>query len=178
MRRDDLLDLNDVLQHPGRELAVDISTELPEVEDVDLLRPLEGLLEAVSTGNLLLLSGKFTGRMVFECARCSAPLEKDVNFELEEQFPVEGTPSSLNAQDYARVVADEPEIFEDNSLRVEALLRQHLLVALPMQALCEFGWDGPCPVALARGVQAMEPPHGRPEFEKLSKLLHDEGSGS
>ena len=178
MRRDDLLDLNDVLQHPGRELAVDISTELPDVEDLDLLRPLEGFLEAVSTGNLLLISGKFTGKMVFECARCSAPLEKEINFELEEQFPVEGTPSSLNAQDYARVVPDEPEMFDGNSLLVEALLRQHLLVALPMQALCEHGWDGPCPVAQARETAKKEPEHGRPEFEKLANLLHDEGPSS
>lgn len=178
MRRDDLLDLNDVLQHPGRELAVDISTELPDVEDLDLLRPLEGFLEAVSTGNLLLITGKFTGKMVFECARCAAPLEKEVSFELEEQFPVVGSPSSLNAQDYARVEPDEPEMFDGNSLLVEALLRQHLLVALPMQALCEFGWDGACPVALARGALAREQEHGRPEFEKLSKLLQDEGSAS
>ena len=178
MRRDDLLDLNDVLQHPGRELAVDVSTELPDVEDLDLLKPIEGFLEAVSTGNLLLLNGKFTGKMVFECARCASPIEKEISFEIEEQFPVEGTPSSLNAQDYARVVPDEPEMFDGNSLLVEALLRQHLLVALPMQALCEYGWDGPCPIALARGAVAKEPEHGRPEFEKLSKLLHDEGSAS
>src|SRR5438105_7764411 len=103
MRRDDLLDLNDVLQHPGRELAVDISTELPDEEDLDLLKPLEGFIEAVSTGNLLLITGKFTGKLVFECARCAAPLEKDIEFEIEEQFPVEGSPSSLNSQDYARV---------------------------------------------------------------------------
>jgi uncharacterized metal-binding protein YceD (DUF177 family) len=178
MRRDDLLDLNDVLQHPGRELAVDISTELPDVEDLDLLRPLEGFLEAVSTGNLLLVTGKFEGKMVFECARCAAPLEKDVSFEIEEQFPVVGTPSSLNTLDYARVEPDEPEMFDGNSLLVEALLRQHLLVALPLQALCEFGWDGPCPIALARKNQITPPAHGRPEFEKLQNLLNDEGAAS
>jgi uncharacterized metal-binding protein YceD (DUF177 family) len=179
MRREDLLDLNDVLQHPGRELAVDISTELPDVEDLDLIKPLEGFLEAVSSGNLLLIKGTFTGRMVFECARCGGPLETDVNFEIDEQFPVEGTPSSLNSQDYARVVADEPEpMFDGNSLLVETLLRQQLLVVLPMQSLCEYGWDGPCPVALERGAILPESPHGRPEFEKLSNLLHEEGSGS
>jgi uncharacterized metal-binding protein YceD (DUF177 family) len=178
MRREDLLDLNDVLQHPGRELAVDVSTELPDVEDLDLLKPLEGFIEALSTGNLLLIKGKFEGKAVFECARCGAPLEKDVSFEIEEQFPVVGTPSSLSAQDYARVVSDEPDMFDGNSLLVESLLRQHLLVALPMQSLCEFGWDGPCPIALARGSQHSETPHGRPEFEKLSQLIDDEGSSS
>lgn len=175
MRRDDLLDLNDVLQHPGRELAVDISTELPEEEDVDLLKPLEGYLEAVSTGNVLLVTGNFKTRAVLECARCSGPLEVDVEFEIDEQFPVAGIPSSLSAQDYAYVVPDEPfELFDGNSLLVENLLRQGLLLAMPVQSLCEYGWDGDCPQAKARGVDQRAAPTGRPEFEGLSNLLQSE----
>src|SRR5687768_18502873 len=129
MKRDDMLDLNDVLQHPGRKVAVDISTELPEEGEVDLVKPLEGFLEATSTGNLLLLTGKFKTRAVVECARCSEPLEVDIDFELDEQFPVEGTPSSYNTQDFARVAPDEPyEMFDENNLIVEVLLRQGLLL--------------------------------------------------
>jgi uncharacterized metal-binding protein YceD (DUF177 family) len=172
VKRDDLLDLNDVLQHPGRKLAVDISTELPEEEDVDLLRPLEGFLEATSTGNLLLITGQFSTRVVLECARCTGPLEVDIAFELDEQFPVEGTPSSLNAQDYARVVPDEPfTLFEENSLIVEQLLRQGLLLSLPVQALCEHGWEGDCPQATERSIRTAAPETGRPEFGRLSNLL-------
>ena len=177
MKRDDLLDLNDVLQHPGRELAVDISTDLPEEADVELLKPLEGFLEAVSTGNILLITGSFNTRAVLECARCSGPLEVDVDFELDEQFPVEGTPSSLNPQDYARVVSDEPfELFDGNSLIVEQLLRQALLLSLPMQSLCEFGWEGNCPIAESRGLQNGPANLGRPEFSNLSNLLRSEDS--
>src|SRR5690349_21486150 len=174
MRRDDLLDLNDALQHPGRKIAVDISTEMPDEAELDLVKPLEGFLEAVSSGNLLLVNGQFKTRAVLECARCTAPIEVDVSFDIDEQFPVEGVPSSWNSQDYARVKSDEPfELFEGNSLIVEALLRQALLVSMPMQALCEFGWDGPCPVAAAR-VQAGVAQAGRPEFQGLSKLLKPE----
>jgi uncharacterized protein len=179
MKRDDLLDLNDVLQHPGRKLAVDVSTELPEEADVDLINPLEGYLEAVSTGNLLLLSGKFKTRAVLECARCSSPLEVDVEFEIDEQFPVEGTPSSFGAQDYARVVADEPyELFEGNNLLVEALLRQGLIISMPIQPLCSFGWEGPCPIALEREAAAAAKDQGRPEFSRLSELLKDKDEQS
>lgn len=175
MKRDDLLDLNDVLQHPGRELAVDISTELAQEEDVDLLRPLEGYLEAVSTGNVLLVTGQFNTRIVVECARCSGPLEVDIEFDLDEQFPVEGIPSSLNPQDYARVVPDEPfELFEGNTLLVENLLRQGLHISMPMQSLCEFGWEGPCPQAAARGADLRQATGGRPEFLGLSNLLQSE----
>ncbi len=175
MKRDDLLDLNDVLQHPGRRLAVDISTELAEEEDVDLVKPLDGFLEAISTGNILLITGEFKTRTVLECARCSSPIEVDLSFELEEQFPVEGIPSSMSSQDYAKVVPDEPfELFDGNSLIVEALLRQAFHLAMPIQPLCEFGWEGPCPVAAARAVEAPPLNPIRPEFERLANLLPKE----
>jgi uncharacterized protein len=154
MRRDDLLDLNEVLQHPGKKLEVDLSTDLPDDPDIELIKPLEGYLEAVSSGNVLFLTGKFEAGAIVECARCGGPLEVDVSFELEEQFPVEGVPSSYAAQDYARVAPeDEPyELFEGNNLLTEVLLRQDLLLAMPVQPLCQYGWDGPCPVAAARGT--------------------------
>lgn len=174
MKRDDLLDLNDVLQHPGRRLAVDLSTEMPDEADVDLVKPLEGFLEAVSTGNVLLISGTFKTTAVFECARCAAPLEQTVEFEIEEQFPVEGVPSSLGAQDYARVVPDEPfELFDGNTLIVENLLRQALVLAMPLQPLCTFGWEGDCPEAARRNIALGGGIPGRPEFQQLSNLLRE-----
>jgi uncharacterized protein len=175
MRREDLLDLNDVLQHPGRTVSVDVSTELEEEADVDMVRPLEGFLEAVSTGNLLLITGEFNTRVVVECARCSGPLEVDLEFQIDEQFPVEGTPSSLDPKDMAKVAADEPfELFDGNSLMVENLLRQGLLLAMPLSPLCEFGWEAPCPVAAARGVDQRTTPAARPEFQDLANLLKPE----
>ncbi|MCB8932072.1 MAG: DUF177 domain-containing protein [Fimbriimonadaceae bacterium] len=180
MKRDDLLDLNDVLQHPGRRLEVDISTELQEEGELDLVSPLEGTLDAVSTGNLLLIKGTFRTRAVVECARCGEPLEKDVAFEMDEQFPVEGVPSSYSSQDFARVTSDEPEaMFEGNTLMVEALLRQGVLLSLPLQPLCPHGWEEPCPAEQAREAKARDrsaPATGA--FAKLSELLEpDEDAG-
>lgn len=176
MKRDDLLDLNDVLQHPGRRVAVDVSTELEEEADLDLVQPLEGFLECVSTGNVLLVEGEFKARAVLECARCAGALETDVAFELEEQFAVEGVPASLSPGESAKVVADEPfPLFDGNELMVENLLRQGLLLSLPDQPLCEFGWDGPCPRAAAAGVGSA-PMEGRPEFSRLANLVGDSES--
>ncbi len=148
---------------------------MPEVEDLDLLSPVVGFLEAVSTGNVLLITGEFQSRLVVECARCSGPLETDLAFAIDEQFPVEGVPSSLSAQDYARVVPDEPfPLFEGNSLMVENLLRQGLLLAIPDQPLCSFGWDGPCPVAAERGVNLSSQDEKNPS--PLRQLLDFEGT--
>lgn len=173
MRRDDLLDLNDVLQHPGRRLSVDVSTDLPDEAELDLIVPLEGTLECVSTGNLLLVTGSFGTRGIFECARCGAPIEIDVKFDMDESFPVEGVPSSYSSNDFAHVTCDEPEpMFEENHLMVERLLRQGLLVSLPLQTLCSYGWEGPCPTAAAKQA-SKDAQSVHPEWSKLSQLLED-----
>lgn len=173
MKREHLLDLNEVLQHPGKKIAVDVSTELANTPEVELMGEMQGYLEAVSTGNLLLLTGEFKARAILDCARCGGPLEVLVEFDVDEQFPVEGIPASYNTGDYARVAPDEPyELFVENALDVDALLRQDLLVALPMQPLCQFGWEGPCPKAIEKELR--QSPTGRPEFAKLQSLVDQE----
>ena len=169
MRRDDLLDLNDVLQHPGRRIEVEISTEMEDEGELDLVEPLVGELQALSTGNLLLITGNFKTRAVLECSKCGNATEIDVEFELDEQFAVEGTPSSLNHQDMSKVVDDEPyPLFEGNQLMVEALLRQDLILALPLKPECEGGCQTPS------GTKTSSADAGRPEFSSLAQLLKPE----
>jgi uncharacterized metal-binding protein YceD (DUF177 family) len=168
MRREDLLDLNEVLQYPGRQISVEISTELDQEEDIDLIKPLEGELHAVSTGNILIITGHFETTMVLECSRCSNPVETPIDFDIEEHFPVVGTPSSLSAQDMATVAPEEPyPLFEGNNLMVEALLRQDLLVSIPMHVECP---PGTCSYNEQQSkLQSQE--SGRPEFIDLANKL-------
>ncbi len=177
MKRDDMLDLNDALQHPGRKIAVDLSTELPEEADIDLVTPVEGFIEAVSTGNLLLIEGEFKTKCVLECSRCGGPLAVDVQFSMDEQFGVEGVPSSYAADDYARVVSDEPyPLFEGNSLLVENLVRQGLLLNMPVQPLCPHGWEGECPEAEARNASHRQAGSAEGHsFDSLAQLKREDG---
>jgi uncharacterized protein len=176
MRREDLLDLNEAVQNPGRKLLFEVSTELPEEEDLDLLEPLSGQIQAVSTGNLLLLTAEISTRCVVECARCTHPLEIVVSFRMEDQFMVEGVPSCYGSDGYAVVVDDEPEpLFHNNSLFRDRWVRQGLLLNIPVQPLCEYGWDGPCPFAALPSKFAADA--GHPALQRLAMLKRpaDEG---
>ncbi len=171
MKREDLLDLNEAVQNPGRELVFQISTELQHEEDLDLLEPVTGEIRTVSTGNILLLKGDFQTRCVMECARCASPLEIPVSYHMEDDFPVEGIPACYGAEGYAHIEAeDEPyPLFSKNALVRDAWVRQGLIVNLPVQALCPFGWDGPCPNA-AKTVQAKTEVEGHPGLKRLGEL--------
>lgn len=174
MKRDDMLDLNDALQHPGRVIAVDISSDMTQEEDVELTSPVEGFLEAYSTGNLLMVKGEFKTRCTLECARCGGPLEQDLKFEIEEDFPVVGVASMYAQDDHARVVSEEDfPLFDENHLIVEALLHQGLILNLPQAPLCAFGWDGDCPEAANREVTRPSEPKPGP-LGALSQLLDPE----
>lgn len=175
MARGVRLDLNEALQHPGRRIEFEVRTELETESDLDLLEPVAGTLTAVSTGNVLLVQATLRTRMVVECARCGEGLSRDHEFVMDEQFQVEGVPSSYQSGDYARVVPDEPyPLFEGNNLVLDAFVRQGLLVTMPYQPLCEYGWDGPCPIAAERGVVLAPAPHERQRLDALRGLLGED----
>jgi len=169
MRKPKLIDLNDAIQHPGRHVVYEISSGLEEEEDLDLLEPVEGTLDAVSTGNLLLVTGDLTAKVVLECSRCLNPVHISVPIGISEEFPVEGTPSGYGNREHAEVKEEsEPfPLFEGNQLRYEDLIRQSIWLNLPLRPLCSESCPG-----LADGDRSGE--HGRPEFKALSRLLGDE----
>jgi len=176
MKRHGLLDLNEAIQHPGKKLRFEVTTSLPAEGDLDLLSPIEGELEAVSTGNILLLKGKFSAKCVVECSRCGEPLDQTVEFLMADEFDVEGVPSGFGTGEYARVVEEEDyPLFDKNSLQKDVYVRQGLFVNMPVQPLCEFGWDGPCPKAAAKAAKvAQAEEHGHPAMQKLRNLVRPE----
>jgi uncharacterized protein len=171
MKRQGLLDLNEAVQHPGKKLQFEIQTSLPDEEDLDLIEPVTGTLDVVSTGNILLLKGNYQTRCVMECSRCGEPINQTVEFKMSDEFQVDGVPAGFGTGEYAQVVEEEDyPLFHKNALMKDTYVRQGLLVNLPVQPLCGFGWDGPCPKAAARErKQTVE--HGHPAMQKLRELV-------
>jgi uncharacterized protein len=171
MKRHGLLDLNEAVQNPGKRLQFEVHTSLAEEADIDLTSPITGTIEAVSTGNALLIEGNFSTRAVVECARCGEPIDMELSFEMTDDFAVEGIPSCYASDGYAEVVCDEIfPVFSKNGLIVDAYCRQGFLLNLPEQPLCSNGWDQPCPNE--RGV--LKPKEsgakGHPAMQALEKF--------
>ena len=170
MKRHGLLDLNEAVQHPGAKLTFEIETGLVDEADIDLLQPVSGALEAKSTGNILLLKGDYRADCTLECARCGEPLNQKVNFSMADEFLVEGIPSGYGTGDFAVVVEEEDfPLFTKNAIDIDAYVRQGLLVNLPIQPLCEFGWEGDCPNASKKTEG--ESTEGHPALQRLREMV-------
>ncbi len=169
MKREDLLDLNDALQHPGRKMVFEISTELKQEEDLDLLAPIQGTLNVESTGSILLISGEFTTKLVLECARCGHPLEIDHVFEMDDDFLVDGVPSSWSHDSFAKVAPeDEPvPLFQENRLYRDRYIRQGFILSLPLQPTCDQVLKKECTYDEVQTALLNPPASGHPAFEAL-----------
>jgi len=166
MHREKLLDLNEAIQFPGKVLSFELSTELEEEEDIDLLSSLHGTLSAVSNINMLTITGHFETSVVMECARCLQPVVVDLEFDINEEFPISGIPASMAKNSYAQIKteAEFAPLFEGNSLIYEELLRQSLWLNLPSRQLCRSDCPG------LPGIETPpEPIHS--EFEEIYEIL-------
>lgn len=173
MKRARTLDLNDIIQHPGRPVSFDIQSELPDFKDIELMDPIDGTLIANNTGSVLLVNGDFTARFWVDCSRCALRFAETVPFSLEEQFELSGIPGGVQAHSSAQVIqGEEPyPLFKENNLLIDELIHQHLVINLPIQTLCKEDCQGLCPNC---GVNLNEGPHecvieaGHPAFNELA----------
>ncbi|MFN4033646.1 MAG: YceD family protein [Fimbriimonadales bacterium] len=174
------LDLNDVVQHPGRRVEYPIEIWLEREEAPPLAEPIRGTLVAESGGRILRLYGEFSTVVWLECGRCLDYFQQPVSFELHEEFLLNGTPAALSATGYAEVDdRDSFPVFEGNYLYVDDLLRQYLLLELPIAPVCREDCKGLCPTCgrkLDEAQCACTPKTGHPAFEALARAWYSEDS--
>jgi uncharacterized protein len=136
--------------------ALDIGVAgVPEGSDVELsLR-----LEAVSEG--VLVSGSARARYVGECGRCLDAVEGDLDAELQELYVYPD--SDAEDEEAARMVGD--------LIDLEPVLRDVVVLALPLRPLCREDCPGLCPDC---GVRlADHPDHGHESVDPRWAALAD-----
>lgn len=126
----------------------DIHFEHPEV----LLKPdlsltnFSGVAKVGRTPQGILVQAEFEGGTPAECVRCLN------NFTQ----PLHATFSELYAFDQRSTTESELILPEDANIDLEPLVREYLLIELPISPICSPGCKGLCPVC---GLNLNEEPH-------------------
>ncbi|WP_328750812.1 DUF177 domain-containing protein [Streptomyces sp. NBC_00285] len=129
---------------------------VPEGAPVELGLRLESVMEGV------LVTGTARALAKGECVRCLEPLELELEADFQEMF------SYPDADDRGRVKAepvddaeeDEDRLFiEDGLFDLEPVLRDAVVLALPMQPVCQDDCPGLCSQCGARLADAPDHHH-------------------
>ena len=90
------------------------------------------------------LKGQYRGKFKVPCARCVEPVE----IPLESEFDLIFRPIGVDGGAAERsITAPETEIgyYQEDSLALEDVLREQVLLALPVRTLCKPDCKGLCP---------------------------------
>ncbi|MGY6024400.1 YceD family protein [Streptomyces spinosirectus] len=123
---------------------------VPEGAPVELELRLESVMEGV------LVTGTARAQAEGECVRCLEPLQLDVEAEFQEMFSYpdadeRGRVKARPDEDADDAEADEDRLFlEDGMFDLEPVLRDAVVLALPMQPVCREDCLGLCSECGAR----------------------------
>jgi uncharacterized protein len=84
----------------------------------------------------VLVTGTARAELTGECARCLEPLTDEVEVDLQELFAYEGSATATDEGD------DDVSRLEGDLLDLEPLLRDAVVLSLPIQPLCRDDCPG------------------------------------
>lgn len=141
----------------------DLSVEVlgvPEGSDVAVDFRLESVIEGV------LISGVAEATAVGECVRCLDPIEWDLEAEFQQLYVYEdASPSD-----------EETALIEDDLIDLEPVLRDAVVLALPLRPVCRDDCPGLCAECGARLADDPAHRHDRadPRWAALAKVTFGE----
>lgn len=136
------LDLSEIAHHPGMHSVQEIDEACPE--EIKCTEPVNGSIRLTNTGTLLLIEGTVKATAVLECGRCLEDFTMPVSAKIEEEFRVEHVGDAMMV---LPMEEDEEasELVKNNILDIGELVRQNLLVELPISPVCKPECLGLCP---------------------------------
>ncbi|WP_019815811.1 YceD family protein [Saccharomonospora saliphila] len=175
-----LFDTHELGRSPGsshrlrRDLPVRAALGIPDVVEVPegTSVTVDLLLESVVEG--VLVTGTASTGTRGQCSRCLDPLTDEVEVQLTELFayPDSTTDETTDADEVSRIV--------DDWIDLEPLVRDTIVLALPLVPLCSDDCEGLCSVCGVKWAD-LEPGHGHetidPRWAALLDRLEDTPGG-
>ena len=133
----------------GLDIAYDENPDLLGLVDRDV-----GFEEKIAVrgnlskaGDAVTLTGRLTARLVLPCSRCAKDFTFPLHLKLATQF-LPAKEASLRTPDEASEDAtegDDPHFYHGQSVVLDDFVREEVILAVPMQPLCDRDCKGLCP---------------------------------
>ena len=143
-RRPLVLDVRELGRRPGSMRAVTRTVPAPDGLGVDLARvpagePVELDLRMESVVEGVLVSGTVTAPVTGDCARCLGPVADRLIVDVQELFAYEDSTTEETTEE------DEVSHLVGAHLDLEPVVRDAVVLALPLSPLCREDCRGLCP---------------------------------
>jgi uncharacterized protein len=136
-------------------------------DGLQVTRPLEGRVVLTRTNRGLLVEADFRTTLAGECRRCLRPVESAIEIHLEEEaLPSIDLTSGHPTQPEEGEDREATHLTDHHELELRPLIGEAIVLAEPMDVLCEPDCPGLCAVC---GVR-LEPGHAHEEEDVDPRL--------
>lgn len=156
-----ILDLRELLNTPGSRKSFEIDHSFPDLEGLDMVSAVRGTLTAFNSREHIVVEGSVESVVGVECNRCLSRVELPVRAELEALGMLEYHDSGQWARINLREDEEAAAFFGETTLDIDEVVRQGVLLHLPLQVICKPDCRGICP-GCGANLNA-EPCHCPPE---------------
>lgn len=175
-----LFDTHELGRRPGsslplrRDLTVETALGVPDVVEVTVGSTITVDLLAESVVEGILMSGTATAHTEGQCSRCLDPVADDLEVSVTELFayPESTTDETTEEDEVSRIV--------DDWIDLEPMVRDAVVLALPLAPLCSEDCAGLCSGCGVKWAD-LEPGHGHetidPRWAALVQRLEDTPGG-
>lgn len=171
------LDLSEIARTPGMHATQEIDEACPEDLGARVLSNVVGRVDIVNTGSLLVVQGALKAEVGFECSRCLEDFAMSLEAPVQEAFRIEIVGDAAQVLPVEEDDAASPFV-ENNILDLHEIVRQSLLVVMPIQPLCRSECKGLC-VACGQNLNVREcncrPAEEESPFSILADLMKEQG---
>jgi len=137
------IELAELLRQVGNEGDVEDSEKLsfPEYGLV-LTKPVKVRLHLTNTGTSVLVKGTIQTEAELECSRCLDSFRRPINIEIAETYVKQDPESSQGKETELKESDFVYPVEKDNTIDLNELIRQNILLALPIKSLCDNNCKG------------------------------------
>jgi len=125
--------------------GIEESLEIPlAIDGINFEGDTKAVLKFQKFGDRVLIDGLAKAKVSLVCSRCL----KDFSCPVEPTFRVEYAPSGeANREEEQELKSDEMEtgFYKGDEIDIDELLREQILLAIPMKPLCKTNCPGLCP---------------------------------
>jgi len=130
------IDLTELLREAGNEADIEQTDQADFSSDgLKLTAPVQVKLHLVNTGVSVMMSGRARTEAELECSRCLKSYQTPLTVEFEEEFVKDPFVHRQGEVELKEADFVSP-IGQDNSIDLTDLVRQELILALPIKTLC------------------------------------------
>ena len=167
-----IIDVKELLKAVGEKADLDFSEVASFAEDgLTLTSPVSVRARLVNSGQGILVTGKISAEAELVCCRCLKPFRQTLVAELHERYiqpgPARDEAEELELQDSDFVSPMD----NDTEINLAEVVRQNLLMVVPMKPLCRTGCTG-----LPESAHFHSELPGDPRWGQLKRMLESDES--